>query len=250
MGAEQTPSKPIERETLVVSGRNAFVILPKNASPQGRIPWIWYAPTLPGLPGVEENWMIEQFLKAGIAVAGIDVGESYGSPDGRKLFTTFYQHLVDSRRFSLKPVLLGRSRGGLMTLSWAVEHPEKVAAFAGIYPVCNLASYPGVARASGAYHLTPEELTNRLKEENPIDRLAPLAQAKVPLFAIHGDDDKVVPLDANSGELRKRYEALGGRMELIVPPGQGHNMWVGFFQCRELVEFARTHALSGAGAQP
>jgi hypothetical protein len=26
-------------------------------------------------------------------------------------------------------------------------------------------------------------------------------------------------------------------MELIVPEGQGHNMWEGFFQCKELVDF-------------
>jgi len=37
--------------------------------------------------------------------------------------------------------------------------------------------------------------------------------------------------------MRKRYEALGGKMQLIVPPGQGHNMWTGFFQCQELVDF-------------
>ena len=42
---------------------------------------------------------------------------------------------------------------------------------------------------------------------------------------------------ANSGEMRKRYEALGGPMQLVVPPGQGHNMWPGFFQCQELVDF-------------
>jgi dipeptidyl aminopeptidase/acylaminoacyl peptidase len=137
---------------------------------------------------------------------------------------------------------LGRSRGGLMTLSWAAENPDKIAGFAGIYPVCNVASYPGVAKASGAYRMTPEELTTRLVEHNPIDRLASLAKASVPLFAIHGDSDTVVPLEANSGEVRKRYEALGGKMQLIVPAGQGHNMWTGFFQCQELVDFVLSQA--------
>jgi pimeloyl-ACP methyl ester carboxylesterase len=73
-----------------------------------------------------------------------------------------------------------------------------------------------------------------------VDRLAVLARAGVPLFAIHGDSDSVVPLEANSGEMRKRYQALGGQMQLIVPPGQGHNMWPGFFQCQELVDFVVT----------
>jgi pimeloyl-ACP methyl ester carboxylesterase len=136
-----------------------------------------------------------------------------------------------------------------MTLCWAAENPDRVAGFAGIYPVCNIASYPGVEKASAAYHLTPDELSKRLAEHNPIDRLETLAKAGVPMFAIHGDVDVIVPLDKNSGEMKKRYEALGGPMELIIPPGQGHNYWQGFFQCRELVDFVVKTALSSVGRQ-
>jgi len=71
-----------------------------------------------------------------------------------------------------------------MTLNWAVENPEKVGAFAGIYPVCNIASYSGVAKAAPAYGLTPEELQSELAEHNPTDRLAPLVKNRIPLFAI------------------------------------------------------------------
>lgn len=242
--AADPPQKnlPLPGEVFTVQGRTAFVMLPE-AKPRGKaIPWVWYAPTLNGLPGKEERWMFEHFLKAGIAIAGIDVGESYGSPDGRALFTALYDQLTGQRGFARKTILLARSRGGLMTLCWAAENPDKIAAFAGIYPVCNLTSYPGLDKAAGAYHLTEAELAARLADHNPIDRLAPLAKAGVPLFAIHGDSDKIVPLEANSGEIQKRYEALGGRMQLIIPPGQGHNMWPGFFQSRELVDFVMAAA--------
>ena len=231
-------------ELFRVEGRTAFVIPPDGKTSDGATPWVWYAPTLPTLPGAEERWMFERFTKAGIAIAGIDVGESYGSPDGRGLYSAFYRELTEKRGFARKPVLLGRSRGGLMTLGWAAENADKVAGFAGIYPVCNIASYPGIPRASGAYRMTPEELTTHLSEHNPIDRLAALAKAKVPLFAIHGDMDTLVPLEANSGEVRKRYQTLGGKMQLIVPAGQGHNGWPGFFQCRQLVDFVVANATS------
>ena len=56
------------------------------------------------------------------------------------------------------------------------------------------------------------------------------------------DVRSAVPLDTNSGELRKRYEALGGKMQLIVPPGHGHDMWEGFFQSQELVDFVVAQA--------
>ena len=141
-----------------------------------------------------------------------------------------------------KAVLLGRSRGGRMTLCWEEDNSEKVAAFAGIFPVCDLASWPGLTKAAPAYGMTPAELQANLAAHNPIDRLASLAAAKIPLFAIHGDADKLVPLEANSALVKSRYATLGGEMELIVPPGQGHTHWEGFFQCRELVEFVVKHA--------
>ena len=129
-----------------------------------------------------------------------------------------------------------------MLYNWAAENPESVACIAGIYPVCNLSSYPGLGRACGAYGMTEEQLAAKLTEHNPIDRLAPLAKAKVPIFHIHGDSDKTVPLDKNSGELKKRYEKLGGKMTLEIVKGQGHNMWPGWFHSQELVDFVIAHA--------
>lgn len=245
-GAEA--AKPVEKnlpvagEVFKVEGHAAFLIMPKDR-PAGQVtPWVWYAPTLPGLPGQEERWMFEKFLAAGIAIGGVDVGESYGSPKGRAAFSAFHKELVEKRGMSSRVCLLARSRGGLMLYNWAAEHPESVACVAGIYPVCNLKSYPGLTTACGAYGLTDAELTAQLVQNNPIDRLVPLAKAKVPIFHIHGDSDALVPLKDNSGELAGRYRELGGPIELVVPPGQGHNMWKGFFQCDELVQFVIKHA--------
>ncbi len=240
----EVPEKalPLPGEVFTVAGQTSFIIPAKSPGLANGKPWVWYAPTLKGLPGREERWMFERFLEAGISIAGMDVGESYGSPTGNALYSRFHREMTTNRNFYDKPVLLGRSRGGLMTLSWATENPNKVSAFAGIYPVCNLGSYPGIATASGAFALKPEDLQLRLKEFNPIDKLQGLAKAGVPLFAIHGDIDGVVPLEANSGLMRERYKVLGGTMDLIIPKSQGHNMWSGFFESKELVEFVKTHA--------
>jgi len=244
---------PMQGESFALSGREAFLIPASTdrsndqtpsrdgASGKSNRPWVWYAPTLPNLPGPEERWMFERFQKAGIAIAGIDAGESYGSPKGNQIFDLLHTEMV-RRGYSSKPILLGRSRGGLQTLSWAISHPDQVTAWAGIYPVCSLASYPGLDKAAGAFDVTPQELQRRLQEWNPVDRIDTLAKAKVPLFAIHGDVDTVVPLEANSGAVQKRYQQLDAPMDLIVPPGQGHNMWDGFFQCNELVAFVIRHA--------
>lgn len=246
------PSKqlPIAGEVFKVNGSTAFLIMPENVADGAETPWVWYAPTLPGLPGQEEKWMFQKFLDAGIAVAGIDVGESYGNPKGRDLFSALYEALVSERGLSKTPCLLARSRGGLMLYNWAVEHPESVACAAGIYPVCDIGSYPGVKRACGAYGMTEDQLSDKLSEHNPIDRIEPLAKARVPIYHIHGDRDTAVPLERNSGELAKRYRAAGGEMTLNVVKGQGHNMWPGWFQCQELVDFVIAHAHKTATGEP
>jgi pimeloyl-ACP methyl ester carboxylesterase len=238
--AKQAASKkslPLAGETFTVAGCEAFLIPPKASPAKRPTPWVWYAPTLPGLPADAERWMFEKFTAAGIAIAGIDVGESYGSPDGREKYTALYETLVSKRGLSPKPVLLGRSRGGLMLLCWACDNADKVGAFAGIYPVCDIASYPGIEKAAPAYRMTAAELQSQLARHNPPDRLEALARSKVPLFAIHGDVDTVVPLERNSALVATRYAALSGKMELVVPKGQGHNMWPGFFECPQLAAF-------------
>jgi len=201
--------------------------------------WVWYAPDWAS--GEAEEWMVERFLEAGISVAA--GGAAYGGPAAIKSQTAFYVEMTEKRGYAKKPILIGRSQGGLTTLGWAVENPDKVAAFAGIYPVCNIAGWNGVNL--GNYGIKKDELADRLKEFNPVDRLEKLAQAKVPLFAIHGDKDTTVPLETNSGLLKERYTKLGGTMQLVVPPGQGHSMWKGFFQCQELVDFVN-HAKTQA----
>jgi alpha-beta hydrolase superfamily lysophospholipase len=240
-----TKELPLPGEVFSVKGCAAFLILPGQVAAGGKTPWVWYAPTLPGLPGPEEKWMFEKFLSAGIAVAGIDVGESHGNPAGRALFSDLHQELTRKRGLAKKACLLVRSRGGLMLYNWAVEHPSSVACVAGIYPVCNLDTYPGLKNASAAYGMTEEQFKAKMAEHNPIDRIEPLAKAHVPIYHIHGDSDTVVPLEKNSGELAQRYGRLGGVMTLNVVKGQGHNMWPGWFQCQELVDFVIAQAHKG-----
>jgi dipeptidyl aminopeptidase/acylaminoacyl peptidase len=235
-------------ESFLVADRPAFVLLPseeKRAKPQ---PWIMYAPTLPAYPDTHEKWMHEQFLAAGVAVAGIDAGEAYGSPRGQKLMSALYRELTEQRGFAAKPCLLGRSRGGLWVSSWAIANPDKVAGIAGIYPVFDLRTYPGLANAAPAYGLSVAELEATLDQHNPIARIDVLAKAKLPVAMIHGDVDRVVPLQENSGTLAERYKLAGAAdaVRLIVVEGQGHNFWPGFFRCQELVDFSIQQAQSGA----
>ncbi len=235
-------------EAFRINGHPAFIFRPEEALRKQPQPWVFYAPTLPDYPDENEKWMHQQFVAAGVAVAGIDAGEAYGSPASCEIFEQLFAELTERRGFSTKPCLLGRSRGGLWVASWACEHPDRFAGLAGIYPVFDFRTYPGLEKAAAAYEITPEELTRRNDEFNPIIKMKKLARAKLPIFIIHGDQDEVVPLKENSRAFAETYRAAGAEsaIQLTVVEGQGHNLWEGFFHCQELVDFVIAHAKSGA----
>ncbi|MFT5095814.1 MAG: pimeloyl-ACP methyl ester carboxylesterase, partial [Porticoccaceae bacterium] len=245
MKTAQAAAKPKRRQVLLggrsflLNGRHAFLMSPKKAfEGAGGKPWIFYGPTLAPYPDQAESWMHQQFLDAGIAIAGIDVGEAYGSPHAFPHFEALYQEMV-KQGFSKKPAMLGRSRGGLWVSSWAIAHPDRVSGIGGIYPVYDFTTYPGVNRAAAAYGLSAEELLAQQDKLNPIKRASTLAKAKIPVFIIHGTDDKVVPLAANSAALEEVYadNDASDLIHVIKSEGQGHSFWPGFFTCQELVDF-------------
>jgi predicted esterase len=185
-------------------------------------------------------------MKAGISIAGFDLGEVRGSPASTAKFTLFYSEMV-KRGWSPKPILLGQSRGGMMTLAWAFRNPDKLKAWVGIYPVCNLASWPlknSKPQTLADFAMPEADLLARLKEFNPIDNLVGLAAHKVPMFVVHGDSDVVVPYDVNTKLLKERYEAGGGTISVKVIPGEGHKVGPSFFECRELIDFVLKQAAS------
>jgi pimeloyl-ACP methyl ester carboxylesterase len=229
-------------EKLVVSGRPGFMYHPSTSAPGN--PWVFYAPTFAETyPTKRQAWIFSRLLDAGIAITGIDVGESFGSPAGRAGFDAWHRHVTGSFGLAPRAVLLPQSRGGLMLYNWAAEHPEKVAGVTGIYTVCDLRSYPGIEQACGAYGMNASELTAALPRHNPVDRLAPLARQGIPVWHIHGDSDAVVPLELNAGELVIRYRGLGGPAELLIVPGRGHEEHPAFFENGAVVESITTQAL-------
>ena len=236
------------RLDFAVGDRRAFILLPTKPADDGTRPWIWYAPTfIGGLPDPSHEWLFTRLLASGFAIVGIDVGESYGNPKGREAYNALHKLVVDKYALTPKACLLPQSRGGLMLYNWAVEHPQSVQCIGGIYTVCDMASWPGLAKSCGAYGMSEEELRQHLAEYNPIDRLEPLAKAKVSILHLHGRADTVVPLEKNSEELARRYRKLGGEMELIIIDGKGHEVCPEFFQSKRLLEFFRSRGAIAPG---
>ncbi len=236
---------PKAAEKFEVAGHTAILYAAPKPAP-GK-PWVWFAPTIKGLSLALRKEYFEGILNEGISIAGYDLGEVRGAPKSSAQFTLFYEAMV-KRGFSAKPILLGQSRGGLMMLAWGVCHPDKVRAFVGIYPVCNLSGWPMKNKAVtlADYELTEAELRAKLVELNPLDNLKGLLERKVPMFVVHGDVDAAVPYEENTKLLRERYEAGGGPITVKLMKGEGHKATPAFFENPDLIKFVLEQSRAAA----
>jgi hypothetical protein len=235
-----------ERTLIQVGGKTGFVVRPPHAFSNGSKPWVWYAPTfINNYPDEANGWYFDSLISKGFWLFGVDVGESYGSHAGRQVYSAFYDTIMARYHLNPKGCLVPQSRGGLMAYNWAedIGNTEKVSRIAGIYPVCDPASYPGLTTAAAAYGLTVDSLRAHIAEYTPFDRLASLYEAGVKIMHIHGDADNIVPLSANSQVLYDRYTALDGDMTLIVKHGLGHAEFNEFLRDPQMLAFMMADSL-------
>ncbi len=209
-----------------VDGRSAFLIEPEVPA-EGK-PWIWRTEFFGHQPQADIA-----LLKRGFYVAYVDMQNLYGGPKAMLVMDAMYQKVTSEFGLWEKVVLEGFSRGGLFSLNWAIRNPKNVACIYNDAPVCDFKSWPaGRGRSKGsmadwerckAVYGLADDAAAFAYTGNPIDNLAPLAKAKVPLLHVCGADDDVVPIEENSLMVRDRYQALGGLFELISKPNCNHH---------------------------
>ena len=116
-------------------------------------------------------------------------------------------------------VLEGVSRGGLYVYRWAKNHPDTVACIYNDTPVCDFKSWPaGKGQGKGAQgewkrlikeYGFKDEAEAMAYEDNPIDNLQPIVDARIPIMHIVTEDDAIVPPSENTYVLKERLEKLG-----------------------------------------
>lgn len=231
--AETVPSPPVtksewhgyEKLDFKIGDRPAWLVVPKTPAP-GK-PWIWRTEFFGHEPQADIA-----LLGKGWHVAYVRVSDLYGAPVALDAMDQFYEHLRKTYGLGEKVVLEGFSRGGLYAFNWAARHPDRTASLYVDAPVCTFRSWPaGTGKAprrakeweecKKAYGFTEDQaLAYQL---NPVDNLAPLAKAKIPILSVCGDADEAVPFEENSKLVEERYQKLGGTIELIVKPGGKHH---------------------------
>ena len=246
-GVKKSVWQGFEKLDFSVDGRAAWVVVPKAAAP-GK-PWIWRTEFFGHEPQGDLG-----LLSNGWHVAYVNVQNLYGAPVALDAMDKFYAHVRQTYGLNAKTVLEGFSRGGLFAFNWAARHPDQVASLYVDAPVCDFKSWPGGKgkgkgsvgdwkRLKEVYGFTEEQaLAYKL---NPVDNLAPLAQAKLPILSVCGDADRVVPMDENTRLVETRYKALGGPITVIAKPGCDHHPH-SLKDPTPIVEFVLQHAPAAA----
>lgn len=209
----------------VLPGTGAACRIVTPFGPAVGAPWIWRARFFGHEPALDLA-----LLERGFHLVWCDVADLYGGPEAMRRWDECHA-LLRQLGLGARPVLEGMSRGGLPIVNWAARHPLEVAAIYGDNPVGDFRSWPGGRhglrseadwrRCLAAYGL--DEAGAAAYREMPVDRLAPIAAARVPLLLVLGTADDVVPPAENGELLAERHRALGGPVELWRKPGLGHH---------------------------
>jgi len=206
-------------------GRRCHVVRPGIIA-SGK-PWIWRARFFGHEPQTDKA-----LLARGFHLVYMDVADLYGSDKAVQHWNRFYDLMTGVMGLSRKVALEGMSRGGLIVFRWAAANPDQVACIYVDAPVCDFKSWPGgKGKGKGspaswkqclaAYGLTEEQAISY--RGNPIDILGSLAQAEVEILSVCGGADNAVPVDENTLIVQKRYQELGGKIQVIVKEGGGHH---------------------------
>jgi pimeloyl-ACP methyl ester carboxylesterase len=165
------------------------VVVPKAAAP-GK-PWMFRADPI----GRETSAVELALLAAGFHIVSAPVVAQAGPV--REQWDAVYKLLTD-HGFSRKPALYGAGTAAGEAYAWAIENPDKVSCLYGENPA----------------------LRSLMSKTPPLDNLAPLAKAGVPLIHACGGLDPW--LEGQTRAVEARYKSLGGPITVIVDEGRGH----------------------------
>ena len=226
-GEQSTTNKPVwdgkktsfhgfDQYNFPLEGIACRVVIPKKIA-DGK-PWVWRARFF----GHEPQFDIAM-LNRGYHLVYCDVAGLFGNTEAVSRWNKFYNYLRFEHLFSDRVILEGMSRGGLIIYNWAAKNPGKVAAIYADAPVMDFKSWPKINPTILKVYRFKNEQEAKAYKSNPVDNLAPLAKAGIPIIHVVGMDDKVVPVSENTQVAERRYKKMGGTFKVIRKKGIGHH---------------------------
>jgi pimeloyl-ACP methyl ester carboxylesterase len=230
-----------------LDGVECYLVEPKEE--KGHLRWIWRSRFFGVAPEAEL-----QLLNDGYFLAYCDVATLFGGSEAMARWDKFYNFMIGAG-FAKRPAFIGCSRGGLPVYNWASKNPDKVSCIYADNPVCTGESWPlGRGTGPGGTDKDKKDIMESYGMESvdaevpqefiPLKNLAPLVKNNIPLIHVCGDADEVVPFEENTVVLKKLYEELGGKTELIIKPGGLHHPH-GLEDPQPIVSFIKENYIDG-----
>lgn len=206
-------------------GREALVVEPKRADEEKN--WAIYTEYFGAFP----NTAIA-LLEKGFHLAYLQNQNRWGIDSDQEARHRFHDYLTANFGFSSKCVPIGMSCGGLHAINYASLFPEDISVLYLDAAVVNLLSCPMgfgkgekdenvIAECLAAVGMTQSELI--CYRRHPLDRLLVLADHKIPVVMLYGEEDVTVPYEENGIFLEKLYKEKELPLLVIGKPGCGHH---------------------------
>ena len=185
--------------------------------------WFW----LPEWPtAFPERNGVKQLLEMGYYMVHINVLGKCGSPEAVEIMKSMYDY-VRTLGFARKAAFIGMSLGGLYSFRYGAKYPETVACIYADAPVATLSYRAETGRADLVEFIQAYGVENAEGLKNhplaPVNNYLPMVKAGIPLLMIVGLADTTLKAETNGLLLAERWQAAGGKVEVIKRPFWGHH---------------------------
>ncbi len=212
-------------------GYNAWLVCPAagTAVAEGR-PWTW---TMQWRTAFVDRTGASEMLRRGWHHAAIDTFKHRMDSKGLEVNRAFQRYLVEDLGLKPKAALIGMSWGGFFSVRYAATYPECVDRVYLDAPLLTFHNWgrPGFAPTEDAKRLggdSADWLKGPLDGKSwaddprmPVNMVAPIAKAKIPVLLLYGGQDQTVPPAANAELFAERMRAAGGVLRVGINDAEG-----------------------------
>ncbi len=241
----ETTWNGFRRLNFTFEGREALLVLPEKADPEGR--WALKTEYFGAFPSTEIA-----LLREGYHLAYVKNRSRWGTDDDQTCKRDFADFLHTEFGLRKRFVSVGMSCGGFHAVCFASRYPDYVSFLYLDAPLLSFFSvsadryrhevlevrWPEIQRAYGFKSLSEAYAY----PEQPIHRLAFLAQHALPVGLVYGGSDNVVPAFENAELLADCYRQYNAPLKTWYRSAYGHHPH-GLENPAELLAYIREVAL-------
>lgn len=214
-------------------GYNAWLVCPPagTAVAEGR-PWTW---TMQWRTAFVNRTGASEMLRRGWHHAAIDTFRHRMDAKGLEVNRAFQRYLVEELGLKQKAALIGMSWGGFFSVRYAATYPECVDRVYLDAPLLTFHKFlkrkSGFAPTEDAKRIGGNEadwlkgpLDGKSWESDPrmpVNMVAPIAKAKIPVLLLYGGQDQTVPPEENAELFAARMRAADGVVRVGINDAEG-----------------------------